>query len=144
MNEFSRWDRIIALLKPQPEAWQLTMPESTMFGPMRDDAAKTIAGRARHTSKGAASRRTSVIAVEKQTGSSMLVSWSDSTRCRYIDQRWINAKSRSSGYCALSGRPIHPGDWVYKPQWCREHRPANFGEMILAAELERTVIADVG
>ncbi|WP_205189158.1 DUF3331 domain-containing protein, partial [Burkholderia sp. LMG 13014] len=67
-------------------------------------------------------------------------SWSDPTRCRYDEQRWISAKSRSIGRCALTGQTIHTGDAIYKPQWRGANRPANYWEVILAPELDRFIV----
>ncbi len=86
---------------------------------------------------GSAWRRSSIVWVEKQTENALLVSWSDPTHCRYDEQRWIAAKSRISGRCALTGQAIEIGDPVYKPQWRGGCRPANSGEMILANQLDR-------
>ncbi|MGD3894776.1 DUF3331 domain-containing protein, partial [Xanthomonas citri pv. citri] len=84
-------------------------------------------------------QRSAIVAVERQTDSSMLVSWSDPTRCRYDEQRWISAKARRLARCALTGQPIRVGDAIYKPQWRGEKRPANCREMVLATALEQFV-----
>jgi hypothetical protein len=133
MNDYDRWARMITPLAASSEArgW---MPSSDELG----------AARHRHSdvapmaSSGSARRRNAIIAVERQTGSSVLVSWSDSTRCRYDEQRWVRGKSRRRGFCAVSGRTIAVGDSIYKPQ-LRGTRPANGAEMVLASELERLI-----
>ena len=135
MNEFNRWKQMLSLICPSDVTQQLLQPA-------RFDLPKAHGGTRTGASgtAGAGRYRTSVIAVEKQSEHSMLVSWSDSTRCRYIDQRWTSGRSRRSGHCALSGRAIRRGDMIYKPQWRGEHPPANGAEMILADELERMVV----
>lgn len=141
MEELDRWEHVVMLLWLQSEARQpmhAVRPEAACSHARGGAGArKQAAGNAARAAAGVGLNRTSIIALEKQNDSSMLVSWSDSTRCRYIDQRWISAKSRSSGYCALTGRAIRRGDPIYKPQWRGAHRPANSMEMILAAELEQ-------
>ncbi|QCP53634.1 DUF3331 domain-containing protein [Trinickia violacea] len=135
MNEFNRWEQVLSLLDPHAVGWKVTQPATI-------DAFKAHSG-LRTGASGTANValcRTSVVAVERQSERSMLVSWSDSTRCRYIDQRWTSGRSRRSGHCALTGRAIRRGEMIYKPQWRGEHPPANSAEMILAAELERMVV----
>ncbi|MPV57442.1 hypothetical protein CFB46_31180 [Burkholderia sp. HI2761] len=139
MDAFNRWEHMITSLRPSPAASLRMMPmprERTADGsrrPHRDDAPMPSSGDVR--------RRCAIIAVERQTDSSMLVSWSDPTRCRYDEQRWISAKARGPGLgrCALTGQPIRTGDAIYKPQWRGEKRPANCREMILATALEQFV-----
>ncbi|KWZ33200.1 DUF3331 domain-containing protein [Burkholderia anthina] len=133
MDAFNRWEHMITSLRPSPAASLRMMPrERTADGscrPHRDDAPTPSSGDVR--------RRSAIVAVERQTDSSMLVSWSDPTRCRYDEQRWICAKARRLARCALTGQPIRVGDVIYKPQWRGERRPANCREMILAAALEQ-------
>lgn len=141
MDQYNRWQKMITLLNQHPIAPQSTQP----MRPGRDGTncgARNIAEGPCTTPAGIASRRSSIVAVEMQTNDLMLISWSDSTRCRYIDQRWIRARSRRSGYCALSGRAIRPGDAIYKPQCRGMQHPANSTEMVLASELQRAVAGE--
>ncbi|KAB0642737.1 DUF3331 domain-containing protein [Burkholderia latens] len=137
MDAFNRWEHMITSLRPSPAASVRMMPmprERTADGSRRahaDDAPTPSSGDMR--------RRSAIVAVERQTDSSMLVSWSDATRCRYDEQRWISAKARGPGRCALTGQRIRAGDPIYKPQWRGAKRPANCREMILADALERFV-----
>lgn len=135
MNEFNRWAQMLSLIC-SPDVKQQLMQPPRFDLPKAHGAARTGAS----GTAGAGWYRTSVIAVEKHSEHLMLVSWSDSTRCRYIDQRWTSGRSRRSGHCALTGRAIRRGDMIYKPQWRGEHPPANGAEMILADELERLVV----
>lgn len=136
MDAFNRWEHVMTLLAPSPAA-SCGAPSN-----LRDP----VAARRRHrddpppASSGDVRRRCAIVATERQTDSSVLVSWSDPTRCRYDEQRWISARSRALGRCALTGMTIRPGDAIYKPQWRGAKRPANYREMILAAELDRFVI----
>jgi hypothetical protein len=82
----------------------------------------------------------SVRLIEKQSENSMLVTWSDSTRCRYLDQVWTSGYARSGGYCALSGRAIRRGDLIFKPRWRGRTKPANSTEMILAEAIEQMTV----
>ncbi|WP_310035764.1 DUF3331 domain-containing protein [Paraburkholderia graminis] len=54
--------------------------------------------------------------LERLTERTVLINWSDATRCRYVDQVWILCKARKLGRCALTGRSIRRGDAVYKPR----------------------------
>ncbi|WP_330848668.1 DUF3331 domain-containing protein [Burkholderia stagnalis] len=136
MNEFSRWARMITLLDASPETGR-AMPPS-----LRD--ANGAGYRRRNTapvpSSGSTRRRATVVAAERQTGSAVLLSWSDATRFRYDEQRWISAKSRKRSCCALSGRSIRIGDAVYKPQCRGEKLPANCADMILATEIDSLIL----
>jgi hypothetical protein len=135
MDEFNRWEHVMTLLDPSPAVSRcapshLRDPDPTRLR-HRDDAPPASSGGAR--------RRCAIVDAERQTDSSVLISWSDPTRCRYDEQRWISAKSRTLGRCALTGITIHTGDAIYKPQWRGSKRPANYREVILASELERFI-----
>ncbi|WP_116142227.1 DUF3331 domain-containing protein [Trinickia diaoshuihuensis] len=139
MNEFDRWEQMLSLIhaqpgKPRPILLPPIDPARRRI-PKNGDAGPAVAG---------VLLGTSVIAVEKQNAQSLLVSWSDSTQCRYLDQRWIRAQARRGGVCALTGRAIRRGDAIYKPQWRSPNRPANCFAMILAAELERVAMRPAG
>ncbi|WP_414136730.1 DUF3331 domain-containing protein [Burkholderia territorii] len=82
-------------------------------------------------------RHAALVSIEIQAPGSVLVSWSDPTRCRYDEQRWIAPKSRKSGWCAISGLEVCIGDLIFRPQFRGQYRPANVDEMILADEVER-------
>jgi hypothetical protein len=82
----------------------------------------------------------SVRLVEKQSENSILVTWSDSTRCRYLDQVWTSGYARRGGYCALCGRAIRRGDLIFKPRWRGRTKPANSTEMILAEAIEHMTV----
>ncbi|KAG8153768.1 DUF3331 domain-containing protein [Burkholderia catarinensis] len=136
MDEFNRWEQMITLLGAPPAAGFRMITSGRGAGgisrPHRDAGPVPSSGSLR--------RRSSIVTAERQTDSSVLVSWSDPTRCRYDEQRWISAKCRRSGNCALTGQAIHTGDAIYKPQWRGERRPANSAEMILAVEMERFIV----
>ncbi|GBH27444.1 DUF3331 domain-containing protein [Burkholderia vietnamiensis] len=136
MDAFTRWELMITSLGPSPVAGLRPTPRAVQTDGRsrlhRDDPPIPSSGDAR--------RRSAIIAAERQTDSSVLVSWSDSTHCRYDEQRWISAKARSRGRCALTGLPIATGDAIYKPQWRGAKRPANCREMILAAALDRFAV----
>ncbi|MGS0891358.1 DUF3331 domain-containing protein [Burkholderia stagnalis] len=61
----------------------------------------------------------------------LLVRWSESGRCHYGEQRWRLRVALQPGRCAISGRPIEPGESVYRP--VRRPVPANADEMICPA-----------
>ncbi|KVG64937.1 DUF3331 domain-containing protein [Burkholderia pseudomultivorans] len=61
----------------------------------------------------------------------LLVRWSESGRCHYGEQRWRLRVALQPGRCAISGRPIEPGEPVYRP--VRRPVPVNGDEMICPA-----------
>ncbi|AOI67226.1 hypothetical protein WS98_13255 [Burkholderia territorii] len=136
MNAFNRWEHVMTLLDPSPAAvhgaLSLLRDSDAARRRHRDEAPPASSGDAR--------RRCAIVAVERQTDSSVLISWSDPTRCRYDEQRWISAKSRALGRCALTGTTVRPGDAIYKPQWRGAKRPANYREVIIASELDRFIV----
>jgi hypothetical protein len=77
----------------------------------------------------------SVSLIDRPTSSTATIAWRDSTRCCYGDQVWRSSRARVEGVCAMSGRPIRPGDPVYKPRPCRP-MPVNAGAMILTSALD--------
>jgi hypothetical protein len=79
-------------------------------------------------------RKVYVEVLERISTSSALVSWRDSTRCRYGSQMWHRSVSHRSGICALSGSEIRPGDSVYQPR--TRPRALNASAMILSAHVE--------
>jgi hypothetical protein len=133
MDEYDRWKFVITSLCPPPEARCAARPTHREHG----QVGRAAAPRSGTGTPASAWRRSAIVSVEQQADSSLLVSWSDPTRCRYDEQRWIAAKSRIRGRCALGGQAIEVGDRVYKPQWRGARRPANSAEMILADELDR-------
>ncbi|WP_250475052.1 DUF3331 domain-containing protein [Caballeronia sp. GAFFF1] len=68
----------------------------------------------------------------------VIVSWHDSTSCHYDYQKWFKAKARKTGICALSGREIHRGAYVFRPS--QAHRPVNSESMILASAVEAELL----
>nr|WP_175689922.1 DUF3331 domain-containing protein [Burkholderia anthina] len=63
----------------------------------------------------------------------LLVRWVESGRCHYGEQRWRLRVAPMPGRCALSGRPIEPGEPVFRP--VRRPVPANGDEMICPASV---------
>lgn len=124
MNAFNRWERVIALLNPPLDAGRWMVPRVRR----REDVPVSMSGLPR--------RRTAIVSAERNTDSSVLLSWSDPTHCRYDEQRWIIAKARTVGRCALTGRVIRCGDAIYKPQIRCAKRPANAREMVLASAFD--------
>ncbi|MEX3933680.1 DUF3331 domain-containing protein [Paraburkholderia phymatum] len=79
----------------------------------------------------------SIDRIERQTTSTILVSWSDSTFGRYQDQMWRAGFARTSGVCGLTGAPVRRGDPVFRPLVRVGAKPLNALDMILAATLQR-------
>jgi len=79
----------------------------------------------------------SIDRIERQTTSTILVSWSDSTFGRYQDQMWRAGFARTAGICGLTGAPVRRGDPVFRPLVRAGAKPLNALDMILAATLQR-------
>jgi hypothetical protein len=80
----------------------------------------------------------SIRRIERQTESTILVSWSDPTLGRYQDQTWRAGFARTAGVCGLTGMPVRRGDAVFRPAVRGGFRPLNAFDMILADMLLRT------
>ncbi|PLZ00168.1 hypothetical protein CY652_22560 [Burkholderia sp. WAC0059] len=63
------------------------------------------------------------------------VSWSDPCSGHYGYQVWRASKAACAGRCALSGRPVHPGDLIYRPD-ARLRRPGNADAVIVASSVD--------
>ncbi|KAG8153665.1 DUF3331 domain-containing protein [Burkholderia catarinensis] len=63
----------------------------------------------------------------------LLIRWVESGRCHYGEQRWRLRVALQPGRCAISGRPIEPGEPVFRP--VRRPVPANGDEMICPASV---------
>jgi hypothetical protein len=61
------------------------------------------------------------------------VYWSDSQTGHYAEQIWRVGLARHDSFCALSGKPIHSGDEVFRPRRSVVLTPANWDRMILAS-----------
>jgi hypothetical protein len=79
----------------------------------------------------------SIRRIERQTESTILVSWSDPTLGRYQDQTWRAGFARVAGICGLTGLPVRRGDPVFRPVVRSGFRPLNAFDMILAETLLR-------
>lgn len=73
--------------------------------------------------------------IDRPSRSTATIEWRDPTHCCYGDQVWRTSRARVAGVCAMSGRPVRPGDAVYKPRACRP-MPINSDAMILRSVLE--------
>jgi hypothetical protein len=73
--------------------------------------------------------------IERTTSSTVVIEWRDPTHCSYGDQIWRASRARGVGTCAISGEPIHCGDWVYRPTG--RPLPRNAGAMILASHIDK-------
>lgn len=66
---------------------------------------------------------------------SVVLSWSDPTRCHYGYQSWLKSVAKRAGVCAWSGGPIRCGDAIFRPA-IRGNKPSNVSAMILAVYIE--------
>ncbi|WP_250475330.1 DUF3331 domain-containing protein [Caballeronia sp. GAFFF1] len=82
-------------------------------------------------------RALNVRLIERLDSTTVVVSWQDATRCHYGDQTWKMSRARCHGVCAMSGQPIAPRDYVYRPS--RRTAVCNSHAMILASVLESEV-----
>jgi len=106
--------------------------------PSRLMAAMEGAAQPRHHARGADERADDrfaamVTLIDRPTPSTATIAWRDSTRGCFGDQVWRMARARLSGFCAMSGQAIRPGDAVYKPN--PRPTPVNGDAMILASVL---------
>jgi hypothetical protein len=98
------------------------------------DRGLNVGDAARHVD-GATLHGVTVSLIDRPSSSTATISWRDSTRGCYGDQVWSASRACAEGICAMSGRPIRPGDAVYKPRSCRR-APRNAGAMILTSALD--------
>jgi hypothetical protein len=52
---------------------------------------------------------------ERQGPNALIVSWRESGRCCYSEQRWELTDASAAGTCALSGEPFSRGERVFRP-----------------------------
>jgi hypothetical protein len=136
MDNLASWKGVVSSLLMKASAD--TTPESRRVCSQRDRRESPRSVTDRRYTGGSIARvemRPHVRVVQRTGATSLLVSWSDSTRCCYLDQTWTAASARASGFCALSGQPIRRGDAVFKPSCKRKNRPGNYHEMILATQI---------
>jgi hypothetical protein len=79
--------------------------------------------------------------IDRPSRSTATIEWRDATHCCYGDQVWRTSRARVAGVCAMSKRPIRPGDAIYKPRACRP-MPVNGEAMILRCVLEAAPVLD--
>jgi hypothetical protein len=136
VNEFDLWGRIIATLVENVVARSPSTRRAAQHGyASRNESGYENEQRIKEAQM--EWHTVPVVAVEKQSDRSMLISWSDATRGHFSEQRWVSATARTSGLCALTGHAIRRGDSVYRPQRRGALCPVNCSGMILAAVLER-------
>jgi hypothetical protein len=120
MNEFNTWTRIVGSLSGErgacmePQRAERRSRRPSRAAPSGDDGCSPV------------------VALEMSEDCALIICWSDATRGRYADQRWVIGTSRVKGRCALSGCTIYRGDRVYRPRWRGGNCPVNSAEMILA------------
>jgi hypothetical protein len=141
MDEFGRWSRMLSVLSPAKRDGKRSNPLGPSACSLSMRLRQEYLCRGKHGpamfTRGIGHKL--VLSVEKQTERTLLVSWSDSTRCRYLDQVWIVGGARTDGYCALSGQSIKRGDRIFRPRSSGGGQPVNIGEMILASEIRPDV-----
>ncbi|WP_052421083.1 DUF3331 domain-containing protein [Paraburkholderia ferrariae] len=81
-------------------------------------------------------RNAVVTFVERIGEKAVSISWRDSTGGNYREQRWVLRAARSRGVCALTGKSISRGDFIYHPVSSTRGRPSNLAQMIRAEALE--------
>lgn len=75
---------------------------------------------------------------ERLTEVTVLVDWSDATSCNYVCQIWRIGRAAGAGACALSGRVIRRGEFIYRPIPLRS-APSNARAMICAREVQQAL-----
>ncbi|KVH61560.1 hypothetical protein WS89_13525 [Burkholderia sp. MSMB1072] len=132
MTDIDPWTQTLGLLT------QLCAPRDVRAAARPREARRTRTGPdPRHKPSAVSARRTVAVSfVERQTATTVSIAWRDATHCSYGDQVWQTARARVGGVCAVSGRPVEPGDSIYRPRPTRPV-PLNAGAMILASVLEQ-------
>jgi hypothetical protein len=72
--------------------------------------------------------------IERPTSTTATIYWRDATCGCYGHQTWRTSRARAAGVCAMSGKRIAPGDFVYRPS--SRSSVCNGHSMILASVLE--------
>ncbi|MFC0398749.1 DUF3331 domain-containing protein [Paraburkholderia rhizosphaerae] len=124
MNVTDSWSQIVKGLRGHPSDIARTMRRANYAPCDLDDGLPP-----------AMANVSSIRRIERQTGSTILVSWSDPTLGRYQDQAWRAGFARKPGVCGLTGMPVRRGDAVYRPVVRGGVRPLNALDMILAETL---------
>ncbi len=136
VRSLDAWSQILATLVEYSSASiDLTKTPDISAGARTQRSRRPVA-----RSDGAPSSTITVI--EKLSDTLVSLSWHDSTLCNYEEQVWACGHARSSGRCALSGKPIRGGDAIYRPRSRGRAVPSNGAEMILASELARLQCAN--
>lgn len=79
--------------------------------------------------------------IERPSGATAIVYWSDPGTCHYGYQGWRVTTAAIDGACALTGLPIHRGDSVYRPSQ-RDPKPQNSAAMILSSSMPENETVD--
>lgn len=124
MNRTDRWSQIVGGLRAVA---------ANRFSVRR----RSLAYDERERERDAAMQRTApyepfISSVERRSSSTIVVSWSDATRGRYLDQVWRAGYARAAGFCGLTGIPVRRGDVVFRPLLRGGVAPVNAFDMILA------------
>jgi len=128
MNRIDRWSQIVGgLRKVVPNGLGVRRRRSLAY-----DARERDMGAC-----GTAPYRPFISSVERRSTSTIVVSWSDATRGRYLDQVWRAGHARSAGFCGLTGVPVRRGDVVFRPLLRGGVAPVNAFDMILADRVPR-------
>ena len=139
MNHIDPWQQIVRGLRGHPpelarairrSAWAARESSGESGGEPSGEPGS-------HARRCAIANALSIRRIERQTESTILVSWSDPTLGRYQDQTWRAGFARTAGVCGLTGMPVQRGDAVYKPAVRAGARPLNAFDMILADTLKR-------
>jgi hypothetical protein len=123
-NLVDPWTRTINLLSLPTDS--LRTIEEPIDQPLRRRGA---------TESSAATWEPCVTVIDRPSALTVVLDWRDPTKCCYREQRWVSARARVSGRCAMSGEPIEPGDEIYRPRPARP-APRNVSAMVLASAVE--------
>lgn len=135
MEQVNPWTQLVSLLSHLASEDDSIPTESRPALGLSPRAARTAKLNELHQATSADQYHSKIRAIERQSVTSVLVSWCDPTMCHYVDQVWTRVTARNCGYCALTGERIQKGDLIFKPRGRGQYRPSNCNEMILAAAL---------
>ncbi|SAK85513.1 hypothetical protein AWB77_04497 [Caballeronia fortuita] len=80
-----------------------------------------------------ANRLTSAVihVVDRPTDQTVIIYWSDASRCVYKDQLWRLSRAKRNGICALTNQRVAKGDSIFCPS-TKGSKPVNHDMMILS------------
>jgi hypothetical protein len=89
----------------------------------------------RSVARSAQARPRRITLLERPSGKTLTVFWSDVCTGHYAEQIWAIGYARRDAVCDLTAIQIFKGDMIFRPRVKRTALPANWDRMILASEV---------